>query len=126
MHVYFDRILADIVLPLVQAFHQGVLAHDTSRPHRKYLENRELARGDIDALTVDQGAASLQIEHQAPERYFVLCNSARAAYERAYARHELAHFERLRQIVVSADVQTLYAVVHRIARGEHEHWNVRF
>ena len=45
----------------------------------------------------------------------------RAAQQRAHAGGELRHRERFHHVVVGAEVQAVHAVIHRVARGEHEH-----
>ena len=45
---------------------------------------------------------------------------ARAAQQRAQTRLELAQRERLDQVVVGADVESLDPVVDRVARGQHQ------
>ena len=45
----------------------------------------------------------------------------RAPQERANARGELRHGERFHHVVVGAEVEAAHAVIHRVARGEHEH-----
>jgi hypothetical protein len=45
----------------------------------------------------------------------------RAAQQRAHARGQLGHGERLHHVIVRAEVEAPHAVVHRVARGEHEH-----
>src|SRR4051812_20307894 len=45
---------------------------------------------------------------------------ARAAEQRFDAREQLRHFERLRQIVVRAELETEYAVDDLAPRGEHQ------
>ena len=43
-----------------------------------------------------------------------------AAQQRAHARLELGHRERLGQVIVGTEVEAVHAVLDRVARGEHE------
>ncbi len=45
----------------------------------------------------------------------------RAAQQRAHAGGELGHGEGFHHVVVGAQVEAVDAVVHRVARGEHQH-----
>src|SRR3954467_15720215 len=45
----------------------------------------------------------------------------RAAQERAHARRELRHGERLDHVVVGAEVEAAHAILDRVARRQHQH-----
>jgi len=50
----------------------------------------------------------------------------RAAEDRLHARDQLARVERLRQVVVGADLEAGDPVVNRVTRGEHQDWRGDF
>ena len=44
----------------------------------------------------------------------------RAAQQRAHPRGQLRHGEGLHHVVVGAEVEAAHAILHRVARGEHQ------
>ncbi len=62
------------------------------------------------------------VERQVGEAELVVVVGAeRAAQQGAQPRDQLVEVERLDEVVVRAGLQSLHAVGHRVARGEHQH-----
>ena len=47
-----------------------------------------------------------------------------APYKRTHPRFELGKIERLDHVIVGSEVQTLYAILQRVARSQHQNRNV--
>src|SRR5207344_1433324 len=64
VNVDLDRVVADLVTPFAQALHQLILADQPACPLQQHLQQRQLARGQLDQLIVDVGDTAAGIKGQ--------------------------------------------------------------
>ena len=87
----------------------------------QHLEHRPLARRELERLVAQEGAARHRIELQRPVHDARPAVRLRAAQQCAHSRRQLGHGERFHHVIVGAEVEAAHAVVHRVARREHQH-----
>ena len=93
---------------------------DDARPLGEVPDQVELACRELDRRAVDRGRPRATVEHHvAGVEDVVLGLGLRAAQHRMDARDELARRERLRHVVVRAQLEARDAVDLLVARGEH-------
>src|SRR5262245_34511254 len=102
-----------VVEDLALRCHIAVASHEV-------LEQGELARRELDRLTVTLGATCPRIEAQRSHLEHGRTRRCAAAEQRAQAREQDDERERLRQEVVGAGVEGLGLVPFAVLRGEHE------
>ena len=90
------------------------------RTRQKELQQRPFARREIDRLVVNADALGGHVDRESADRQAARGRRG-AAQQRAHARLEFGHRERLGQVVVGAEVEAVHAVLDRIARGQHQH-----
>src|SRR4051812_16455394 len=86
------------------------------------LEERELARTEVDGLAVERDPTRCLVEHDRPgdELWLGASRSRAAAAERAQSGRELLVGERLDEVVVRAGIEPGDPVADRVAGGEHQ------
>ena len=119
MHV--DRIALDFLAPGVEPLGELLPRQHAARGEHERVQQRELARRELDAPSLELHAPRGRVELELADAQQRGRLARRAADERAQASGELVQVERLEDVVVRAAVQALDAVLHRVARGEHEH-----
>src|SRR5579872_2413581 len=61
-----------------------------------------------------------RVDHEVRNLYPAALVQLVTAEQSAYARQQLAEVERFRQVVIGADIEAAHAVLHGIARRQHE------
>src|SRR5438093_13361985 len=119
--VDLDRVVADLFAPLAQALDQLVLADQATGTLQQHLQQRQLARRQLDHLVVDVGHAAGGIEGQWP----MLDDGGRGAQPAAAqppdARFQLLQREGLGHVVVGAEIEALDALLDAVGRRENQH-----
>ena len=119
-HVDDVGLRVEVVFPDVRQDHR--LRDDLAGVAHQVLEQRELARPQIDRLAAARHAARQQVEHQIVDRQRRRLGRARgAAHQRLHAGQQLGERERLGQVVVAAGLQAAHAIVDRAARAQNQH-----
>ena len=88
--------------------------------HQK-LEQRELLCRELDGTARASNAVCAQVDLEVGDAHGLGQRRGTAARQRVQASDELAKGERLGEIVVGARIESLDAIVDRVARGEHQH-----
>src|SRR5690348_10809201 len=85
------------------------------------VEQRPVAGGEIDRLLADACPPRSGIERQVADRDPRRDRRLHAPQQRTHARLELGQRERLRQVVVGPEVETVHALVDFLTGGDDEH-----
>src|SRR5437868_8038467 len=124
-HVYVDRarVAGERVSP--DALEQLVAGEHEPAVVEQLPEQIELLRCELDLRLADLRLAPARVDDEVavPEDRALPVDAVRrrAAHDRPHPRNELARIERLRHVVVGADLEADDLVHVLIARGEHEH-----
>ncbi len=125
MHVDLDRVGADFLVPAVELLGELLLVHYAAAAQHQHFQHAELARGQLERLPVERGPPPGGVEGERAVRDHRSSARLPAPDERPHARLQLRQVERLGEVVVRADVESLDAVFERVARGEHHHRDAR-
>src|SRR5882672_83796 len=117
--VDFDGVEAQCVVVVDELLRDLLLAEYSSRPREKELEQRPFPNRQIDGNVVHPDALHLGVDGQSAKREGAR-GSGRTAQQRTHARFEFGDRERLGQIVVGAEIETVHAIIDRVASGQHE------
>ena len=98
---------------------------DFARAAREVFEQRVLLRRQVDAAPGAPDLPRARVHFEVVHFYRVRLKALPAPQQRAYVREQLAEVEGLRQVVVRARVESLDAVVNRVARRHHKDWHGR-
>ena len=118
-----DGVRSQFVIDAVELLLQHRLGDDPAGPAHQMLEDGALAPGQDQHRLADAQVAADRVEgdvaafEQGAER------ALRPAQQRLDAGDDFAHGERLDQIVVGAGVETGDAMLHGVARRQHEDGN---
>ena len=127
MHVDRARVAGERVAP--DALEQLVAREHEPAVVEQLPEQVELLRRELDLAVADHRLAAAGVDHEvAVANLLALVAAAlgrRAAQHALHPRHELARVERLRQVVVGADLETDDLVHVLVARGQHQDRDVR-
>ena len=127
MHVDGARVAGERVAP--DALEQLVARQHEPAVVEQLPEQVELLRRELDLLAVDLHLAPAGVDLELAVGYLARLQLAAlgdaAAQDRLDARDELARVERLRQVVVGADLEPDDLVHVFVARGEHQDRDVR-
>ena len=108
--------------PAPHLLQQLVAGHDAAAVERERVEQAELGRRQPGALAVDERLHLARVDPQLLDLDRLAAALGRrlhaAAGGGADARHELAHRERLYEVVVGADLERVHAVVLGAAGGD--------
>src|ERR1700681_3501168 len=122
MHI--DGSIVGSCLPIVEALHQSISRDNAPRIAHELFQDVEFKRRNLYWFAVADHFASAGIQQDAV--YFhaatVLLVFGPAQYG-LDARSQLARVERLRQIVVGAELQSDDSIHVLSARRQHKHWN---
>ena len=92
-----------------------------ARVEHEQLEQLVLGARELGEVVADHHAVARAVELELAERERIgIALAIRAAHERAQARLQLAHVERLDEVVVGARVEAVDAVGDGVARREHQ------
>ena len=64
VHVDFDRVRADFLVPAVELLGELLLVHHAAAAHHQHFEHAELARREVERLAVERRAPARGIEHE--------------------------------------------------------------
>src|SRR5437016_3420884 len=117
--VDFYGIEAQRIVVVDELLRDLLLAEHPSRSRQEELEQRPFADRQIDCHVVDFHAFHFDIDGQSAELERA-CRGGGAPQQRPYTGFEFGNRERLRQIVVGAQIETVHAVFDRIASGQHQ------
>src|ERR671921_1422290 len=106
-----ERVITpDLVEQLLARDHEALVAHQV-------LEQLELALRELDLALAARDLVRVRVEHQVRHAQGRHAARGAAPQQRAHAGEQLLALERLDQVVVGADVQSLDARLQRVARG---------
>lgn len=118
----FDRVARYLVAPAVDTLFQLRARKDGARPQHERLQQCKLARGQAYRLGIAHARfvrGGIERQHAIGE-HGARCPTL-AAQDGAHAGEQFNHLEGLEDVVIGAAVETAYALIHRIARGQDQH-----
>src|SRR6266516_7940481 len=105
---------------------QLVTADHYARILEQGREQVEFLRRQLDRLAVDRNLARVPVQNDVVQReHLFRAAPVGAPQDCLHAGDELARRERLRQVIVGAELEPGDSVGLLVARGEHEDWHVR-
>src|SRR5690349_2738478 len=113
------RIAVEVHVPYVRRDLRT--AEHLAVPAREQLQQRELARREIDARRAALDAAAVHVHFQVADADQFAFAWRPATRERAYACEQFDERKRFDEVVVGAEFETAHAVVDVVAGGEKEH-----
>ena len=103
------------------ALEQFLRGHDPALCGQQTLEDSELLRAEHEATTAAERHVAAGIEGQVAAFERRGQRGRRPTAERADASHELGEVERLGQVVVGAQAETLHSLLDRAGRRQHQY-----
>ena len=108
---------------------QGIARLDAAAPRHELVKQAKLERGEADLRIIHPGAVRVAVDAQAAEADdrglgVVAARGIGATEEGADAQHELAHAERLHDVIVGADLEADDAIDLLALRRTHDHGDV--
>ena len=91
----------------------------------QHFQHAQFACGELERHTVEGGAPARGVDVERSMRKHRATAGLAAADQRAHAGFEFRQVEGLGQIIVSTEIESLDSVIERIARGQHEHRDLR-
>jgi len=116
-----DDVREAVVVHVPYVLQDAGSADHLARSAHQELEQRELASGQVDRLVVAGDRVGCRIQHDIVGRHGRRSLGRTAANERPEPGEELSEGERLHEVVVGARVEASDAILHPVARGEHQH-----
>jgi len=124
VHEYFDGVGTDFIGHAIQAIGKLIFADHPACAQQQSFQQRHLPRGQIQRIFAHESTTCSRIEGEGAMIDACSGHGLGPAHQGAYTGFELGELERLDQIVVSADIQTVYAIDDTVARGQNQHRNV--
>src|SRR6266550_1762833 len=118
-HLEYVRERVVVLVPDVSG-NRSAINHLPVMKHEEF-QQRELLRRQLDRLPRAPHPLAIEIDLEIRNAKSLRQRRAAAPGKRSNSRDQLAEREGLGEIVVSANFQTGHAVVHRVARGEHQY-----
>ena len=121
-HQAVDRAVVDHAIAAPDLLHQRLAAEHAAGPRREEVEKIELERRERDRFSValDDATAPDRCEDRRCSSTRSVSSAARAPQQRAHPRHQLGGAERLRDVVVGADLEPEQLVALAGPRRHHE------
>jgi hypothetical protein len=111
VHVNLDGVGAHFLVPAVELLRELVLVDDAPASQHEHLEDTDLARRQLERFSGEQGAPSRGVERQRAMGQQRAAARLAAPDQRPHARLQLGEIERLGEVVVGAEVETLDPVL---------------
>jgi hypothetical protein len=118
--MHLDHRQVGLVVPAVQRVEQALLGDGAAGMLHQCLDQRQLARGQLDALAFHLHFIADAVEAQPAQSLLRRCIAA-AARQRTQAGFQLTQCERLGQVIIATAVEAEDAVLHAIACGQDQH-----
>ena len=125
MHVDFDGVGADFLVPAVELLGELLLVDHAAAAEHQHFQHAELARRQLERFATQRCATAGGVELERAVREHRAAARLAAADQRAQARLELGQIEGLGEVVVGAEVEALDALVEGVVGGEHQHRHAR-
>src|SRR5512134_2598095 len=121
MNVDLDGVGAHFLVPPVELLGELILVDDASASQHQHFEDADLARGELERLAVQRSAPARGVERERAVSEQRAPARLTAPDEGPHARFQLRQVERLGEVVVGAQVESLDPVLERIERGEYQY-----